>query len=185
MMKKLSFNPIRKAITAIIGLMITIIFMISVIAFHVTRFNQQDQIQTIGDTSGNENIEVTAEIGEGWEKVMPADFVYPEEFSPDSFQVFNQNGDNTSYGRTCEFQITNYSNLIIRDWKLIIPVKSDLYVNKAWNGTIEFSQFGGKNKDTFNPMKVTKDQVAIESVEVDELLLFPMQIGRASCRERV
>ena len=177
MMKKLSFNPIRKAITAIIGLMITIIFMISVIAFHVTRFNQQDQIQTIGDTSGNENIEVTAEIGEGWEKVMPADFVYPEEFSPDSFQVFNQNGDNTSYGRTCEFQITNYSNLIIRDWKLIIPVKSDLYVNKAWNGTIEFSQFGGKNKDTFNPMKVTKDQVAIESVEVDELLLFPMRSG--------
>ena len=68
-MKKLSFNPIRKAITAIIGLMITIIFMISVIAFHVTRFNQQDQIQTIGDTSGNENIEVTA-----WQNFTRKDF---------------------------------------------------------------------------------------------------------------
>ena len=73
-MKKLSFNPIRKAITAIIGLMITIIFMISVIAFHVTRFNQQDQIQTIGDTSGNENIDVTAEIGEGWRNFLRTAF---------------------------------------------------------------------------------------------------------------
>lgn len=108
---------------------------------------------------------------------MPSDFKYPEEFSSKSFQVYNQNGENTSYGRTCEFKLTNLSNIKISDWKIVIPVKEDLYVNKAWNGTIAFSQFGGKKADAFNTMNVTGDDIKIDSVQVDELLLFPLKKG--------
>ena len=77
----------------------------------VNQFNQQEQIQKIGTAEKGDDLEIVDEIGEGWVKIMPSGFKYPEEFSPKSFQVYNQEGENTSYGRTCEFKITNQSNL--------------------------------------------------------------------------
>ena len=108
---------------------------------------------------------------------MPESFIYPTEFSSSSFQQIDKDGKNISYGRTCEFKIVNKRKLKIRDWKMEIVVHEDLYVNKSWNGEIEFYQFGGKKVDKFNTMLTDVNDVGIDYAQVDELLLFPLKNG--------
>ena len=108
---------------------------------------------------------------------MPDSFTYPTDFSSFSFQQIDKDGKNISYGRTCEFKIVNKRKLKIRDWKMEIVVHEDLYVNKSWNGEIEFYQFGGKKVDKFNTMLTDVNDVIIDYAQVDELLLFPLKNG--------
>ena len=95
---------------------------------------------------------------------MPEDFVYPSQFDLASFSRFNERGINISYGRTVEFRVTNLSNIEIHDWELVIPISADMYINKAWNGEVEFSQFGGKNKDKFNTMQAVHGEVGVNQL---------------------
>lgn len=176
-MKLLNLDRIKKAMIIIIVIMLAIAAGIGFLAMDVQRFNKKEHTQKVGPVSEGGGLEAVEEIEEGWTKIMPAGFRYPEEFSPESFNTYNGNGENTSYGRTCEFEINNLGGITIRDWKLVIPVTEDLYVNKAWNGTIEFSQFDGSKTDTFNTMQVTADEIDVDSAQVDELLLFPLKKG--------
>ena len=176
-MNNLKFDYVKKAIIVIIGIMLVICVVLALVTMNVEGFNRSDHRQMIGQAKDGDSIEVNVEIGEGWDKIMPIGFEYPEEFGTDSFKRIINGGDNVAYGRTCEFKVTNLSTYIIRDWKLVVPVKEDLFINKSWNGDIEMSQFGGKNTDTFNTMKVAREQVKVESAVVDELVLFPLQKG--------
>ena len=49
-----------------------------------------------------------------------------------------------------------------------------MYIDKAWNREVEFSQFGGTNTDTFHTMQAVHGETGIESAELYELTIFPV-----------
>ncbi|MDD6237575.1 MAG: hypothetical protein PUB00_09365, partial [Clostridiales bacterium] len=52
------------------------------------------------------------------------------------------------------------------DWELVIPISTDMYINKAWNGEVEFSQFGGQNTDKFNTTMQTMKNSRLQALHL-------------------
>ena len=164
----------RVILASLAGMGLVVILMIGIVA-RLRAFNSVERVQAL-DGAG-EYLRAEKLICDGWVKEMPDGFAYPSQFDPERFSCFNDRGINTSYGRTVEFRLTNLSDIEIHDWNLVIPISDDMYINKAWNGEVEFSQFGGKNTDRFNTMQAVPGQVGIESAVVYELTLFPVAKG--------
>ena len=168
-------KTIKRVILAALAGICGILILIFGIRMRLHTFNSADRLQPLGGDGEYLSAEIL--IGDGWVKEMPGDFVYPSEFDSESFSCFNERGINTSYGRTVEFRVTNLSDIEIHEWELVIPISDDMYINKAWNGEVEFSQFGGKHTDKFNTMQAVHGEVRIESAILHELTVFPVAKG--------
>lgn len=164
----------RVILAALAGICVVLILTFGVMT-RLRAFNSIERLQTLDEDGEYLNVETL--IGDGWVKEMPEDFVYPSQFDPESFSCFNERGINISYGRTVEFRVTNLSDIEIHDWELVIPISTDMYINKAWNGEVEFSQFGGKNTDKFNTMQAVHGEIGVESAILHELTVFPVAKG--------
>lgn len=161
-------------LAALAGICVVLFLMLGIMA-RLHAFNSIERRQEL-DKDG-EYLYAETLISDGWVKEMPEGFAYPSQFDPASFSCYNERGINTSYGRTVEFRVTNLSDIEIHDWELVIPISADMYINKAWNGEVEFSQFGGKNTDKFNTMQAVHGEVGIESAILYELTVFPVAKG--------
>ena len=175
MEKSSDLKGIKRLLAILCTLFVVLLVGMIAIQISVNSFNKKERTYSLAEPTND--IEVTIDKQAYWSKVMPESFIYPTEFSSSSFQQIDKDGKNISYGRTCEFKIVNKRKLKIRDWKMEIVIHEDLYVNKSWNGEIEFYQFGGKKVDKFNTMLTDVNDVGIDYAQVDELLLFPLKNG--------
>lgn len=165
-------KKIKISIWALLTAMLTIVTVMLLALSQIKSFNAKTRTVTVGEK--NDDIEIIITAGDGWQKIFPVDFSFPEEFEKGVFSRVNGEGQKISFGRTYEFKVKNLSKYIISEWTMSLKAPEDLYVNKAWNGEIEFHQFGGKYSDTFNTMKVGVDDVSIDAVALDELVIFPV-----------
>lgn len=169
------FKNIKKLLVGLCAFFIVLVVGMLCIELNVNNFNKKERTYSLVEP--HDDIELSISKQAYWSKIMPESFIYPTEFSSSSFQQIDKDGKNISYGRTCEFNIKNNRKIKIRDWQMEIVVHEDLYVNKSWNGEIEFHQFGEKNVDQFNTMLTDVNSVKIDYAEVDELVLFPLKNG--------
>lgn len=128
-------------------------------------------------TNSDNYISISVEKKESWPKELPDDFVLDSHLDENGFSRINEAGIRECNGRTIEVTLQNISEYRINKWDIVYEVPCDMYFDKAWNGTVEISQFGGKNKDTISTKDMPISDTELEYVQVDELYLIPLKKG--------
>lgn len=127
--------------------------------------------------STDDCVEVTVEATESWVKLIPNDFIIDEHFKHNKFDKKNENDEGICDGRTVEVTIQNISEFRINKWDIVYEVPCDMYFDKAWNGTVEISQYDGKNVDTIATNELPNIDTSLNVVEFEELYVIPLKKG--------
>lgn len=146
------------------------------LAVKIQKINKTPFSLNLPQQNKNEQIELIVSHSDTWEKNVPKDF----QFSPyikTRFSHKTAKGDLICYGTTYDFKLNNIGKDQIENWQIEIEIPCDLYVNKAWNGSIEFFQNGGKNHDNFLPMPNKFENIKIDSIQCSDLVFFPLAKG--------
>ncbi len=154
------------------------IFSITAIAkksMCIRQFNKEERVLNLSDGYSDKNVEVTINVSNPWQKIMPEDFVYPEYFDHD-FTGMSEYG-NAAYGATYTFAVNNLSYYTIDEWSFELTTDTNIFLNKAWTGSVEFFQEGGKKHDIFKSLQENYEQIKIDSIPCSELTLFPLAKG--------
>ncbi len=130
----------------------------------------------LAEQTKNEHAELTVSHSDTWEKIVPQNFQFAPYINT-RFSATDENGDLICYGTTYDFKLNNIGKDQIKDWQIEIEIPGDLYVNKAWNGSIEFFQNGGAKHDEFLPMPNKFGSIKIDSIQCSDLVFFPLTKG--------
>lgn len=125
----------------------------------------------------DECMEITVTENESWVKLLPDGYVLDENFKENSFDQLNDNGQGICNGRTIEIALKNISEFRINRWDIVYDVPCDMYLDKAWNGTVEIHQFNDKNVDTIATADLPDIDTPLKVIEFEELYLIPLKKG--------
>ena len=117
----------KKVIKALC-IVFTVLFFIIVLNFgiHIYRTNiYNNELRTIDAFSDETNVLVD---------------IHPRGMATDTWEKNDAFPDVVLKAKIYEATITNSSASLLHDWQLRIDIKSDCYINNAWNGTIEIHQ---------------------------------------------
>ncbi|MCF0116831.1 MAG: HD domain-containing protein [Bacilli bacterium] len=166
------FIPKRHALVSRIFPIATGFFAINLLGMFIMRypveqFNSQERIY---DESTFESLDVKVEKTKPWKKdcglpTFENGVILPEsEFSP------------VGYGMTINISLINKTEFIVSDWVYTLTINENCFINKAWNGITDITQFGNKSAfkgDLLNdPLPDT-----LVSYELDGEYLIPLQPG--------
>ncbi len=142
----------------------------------VQKTNQTQFVLNLSEQTKNQHVELIVSHSDTWEKIVPKNFSFAP-YIKTRFNATDENGDLICFGATYDFKLNNTGKDQIKDWQIEIEIPGDLYVNKAWNGSIEFFQNGGKNHDEFLPMPNKFSSIKIDSIQCSDLVFFPLTKG--------
>lgn len=130
-------------------------------------------------TEGNEDecVDADVEMTESWVKLLPAGYELDSHFSDAKFEEKNEFDEGVCVGRTIEITINNISDYRINKWDIVYDVPCDMYLDKAWNGTVEIHQYGNTNVDTIATKDLPGVDTSLNVIEFEELYLIPLKKG--------
>lgn len=162
----------------IINSILLFLVFLFIMAIHVYlyRFNKTERVLKVAEKNSDSFIQFDVKISGKWEKLMPEkSIVKPEYFENDSFLVNDGSGNVKTYGKTYEFTLKNLSSASITSWNAKIKIPEDAFINKSWNGKVGFVQNKGKNRQSFNTLKINRENIGIDFFEIDNLFMFPVE----------
>jgi len=141
--------------------------------------NSEGQLVKVQYRNGetDKNLNVTVEETDSWFKALPEEFTIDEHFKNSTFPRRNDVNLMECVGRTIEITLENVSEYRINRWYIEYDIPEDLYLDKAWNGTVELHQFAGENVDEITASSEATTTSEIYSVPVTELYLIPLAKG--------
>ena len=166
-----------------------ILLIISIILFGVSfggagyfeaMVNESDGLESryrYSEDSKDDCLDVSVVMKESWVKKIPDTYVLDPEFEDSKFDKVNDNGEGTCVGRTIEITLNNVSEYRINKWDIEYTAPCDMYIDKAWNGTLEIHQYGGKNTDTIEIKNLPDIETNLNYIEFEELYLVPIKKG--------
>ena len=166
-----------------------ILLIISIILFGVSfggagyfeaMVNESDGLESryrYSEDSKDDCLDVSVVMKESWVKKIPDTYVLDPEFEDSKFDKVNDNGEGTCVGRTIEITLNNVSEYRINKWDIEYTAPCDMYIDKAWNGTLEIHQYGGKNIDTIEIKNLPDIETNLNYIEFEELYLVPIKKG--------
>lgn len=164
-----------------LGILSLILLGIAIVAvallhLYMARFNSRNRVLKLSESACDEFVEFSVKVTGNWEKIIAKNqnIMHPEYFAGNGFPE-DEAGNTKTFGKTYDFTLKNISDASIAEWYVVIKIPEDTFLNKSWNGEVEFHQNHSKKVQTFNPLKVNKDELQLDWFEVDGLLMFPLE----------
>lgn len=164
-----------------LGILSLILLGIAIVAvallhLYMARFNSRNRVLKLSESACDEFVEFSVKVTGNWEKIIAKNqnIMHPVYFAGSGFPE-DEAGNTKTFGKTYDFTLKNISDASIAEWYVVIKIPEDTFLNKSWNGEVEFHQNHSKKVQTFNPLKVNKDELQLDWFEVDGLLMFPLE----------
>lgn len=127
--------------------------------------------------SADEYLEVSVGEKESWVKLIPSDYVLDSHFKTNKFEQLNGDGDGVCNGRTIEITVANNSPYRINKWDIVYTAPCDMFLDKAWNGTVEIHQYNETNIETLSTEELPESAGSLNVCQFEELYLIPLEKG--------